>query len=264
MARSSALAAVKPAGGSKALSTIDQEMAMDLASLKSQIGSPSGNKIKVEATGDFVLPDGTNMGNEIQVVVVDFVTKHTFYDGPYNPGNPTPPACYAIGKDLATMAPEADSPQVQHGDCRTCPLNAFGSGSNGKSKACKNARMAAVIVIDPENANAARDPSAPVYMLELPPTAIKSFEAAISGVARALGLPVKAILTVSAKNVGTYALITFSDPIPNPNYALHYGRKAEVQDALYRKPDFAAYEAKAPAARGRSAAPARRTASARR
>lgn len=251
-------AVAKTAGTS--IATIDQELAAEVASLKNQIGQPSGNKIKVEASGDFILPTGENLGDEISVVVVDFVTRHTFYSGPYNPSNLAPPDCYAIGRDLSTLAPEEDSPAIQHDDCATCPLNQFGSGANGKSKACKNSRVLAVVLVDPEDPSAAALPEAPIYTLELPPTAIKSFDGAVQGVARALsGPPVKAVLTVRAKNVGTYALITFHDPLPNPDYAVHYSRRGEVQDTLFRKPDFAAYEAKAPV-RGRAAkAPARRS-----
>lgn len=238
-------AVAKTAGTS--IATIDQELAAEVANLKNQIGQPSGNKIKVEPSGDFILPSGENLGDEINVVVVDFVTRNTFYSTPYNPNNPSPPDCYAIGRDLSSMEPEDDSPDIQHDDCATCPLNQFGSGQNGKSKACKNSRVLAVVVVDPEDPSAAAQLDAPIYTLELPPTAIKSFDGAVSAVARALsGPPVKAILTVRAKNVGTYALITFHDPLPNPDYAVHYSRRGEVQDTLFRKPDFASYEAKAP------------------
>jgi hypothetical protein len=261
------LAPAKSSTTSTAIATIDQELANEVALLKEQVGQASGNKIKVEPSGDFILPTGENLGDEINVVVIDFVTRNTFYSGPYIPNNPSPPDCYAIGKQLATMEPEQDSPNLQHdGPCATCALNQFGSGSNGKSKACKNSRVLAVVLVDPENPGAAAEPDAPLYTLELPPTAIRSFDAMVSNVSRALnGPPVKAVLTVRAKNVGTYALITFHDPLPNPDYAIHYGRRAEVQDMLYRKPDFASYEAKAPA-RGRGAprVPARRTAPARR
>jgi hypothetical protein len=254
--------AVKSAPGTS-LANIDAELANEVATLKNAIGQSSGNKIKVEATGDFILPDGMNLGNEIQVVVVDFATHHDYYAGPYNPQNPEPPVCYARGKDLSTMVPEDDSPEKQNDRCATCQWNQFGSGQNGKSKACKNSRMLAVLVLDPDNPDSIDAADAPLYALQLPPTAIKSFDGAVAHVARSLnGPPIKAVFTVSAKNVGTYALISFSDPVPNASYAAHAARRGEAQDILYRKPDFAAYEAKqaAPARR----APRRPTAGARR
>ena len=187
------------AAGNKSIALVDQELANEVANLKNQIGQASGNKIKVEATGDFVLPDGMNLGNEIQVVVVDFVTRNSFYSGPYNPNNPTPPDCYSIGKNLADLAPEADSPAIQGDKCATCPLNQYGSGDNGKSKACKNSRSLAVILVDPEDPDASAALDAPIYTLDLPRTAIKSFDGAVAYIARSLaGPPVKAVLTVSA------------------------------------------------------------------
>lgn len=266
MARSSKAVStdVKSATGTS-LANIDAQLANEVAELRNQLGQSSGNKIKVEPTGDFVLPDGMNLGNEIQVVVVDFATHHDFYAGPFNKDNPEPPICYARGKDLTTLAPEADSPEIQADKCASCPMNQFGSGQNGKSKACKNSRALAVLVVDPENPDAHNAPEAPIYSLILPPTSIKSFDGMAAGIGRSIGPPIKAVITVTAKNVGTYAMMTFSDPLPNPDYAAHAGRRPEVQDMLYRKPDFAAYEAKKAQgpARGR-AAPARRAPAARR
>lgn len=267
MARTATKPAVKPAGktiakaaSNQSLATLDNELANEVALLKQQVGQASSNRIKVEPSGAFTLPDGMDLGDEIQVVVVDFISKNTFYSGPYNPNNIQPPDCYAMGKILGDMAPENDSPQVQAEKCLTCPLNQFGTGQNGTSKACKNSRELAVILIDPEDPDAAADPSAPIYSLSLPPSAIKSFDGAVNYVARTIqGPPLKAILTVTAKNVGTYALITFSDPVPNPDYAAHFARRAECQPLLFRKPDFTPREAKAPA-RSRTAAPTRRTA----
>ena len=253
MARSKALS---PAATGTSLALVDDELAKEVANLKNSISQPSGNRIRVEATGDFILPDGLNLGNEFQIVVIDFVSRNTFYSGPYNPQNPSPPDCYAIGKDIGAMAPEQDSPSLQADKCFSCPLNQFGSGNNGKSKACKNTRELAVRIVDDQG----YDAGATLYTLSLPPTAIRSFDGAVAAVMRSLnGPPLKAILTVSARNKGTYAEITFTDPVPNPDYAQDFARRAEVQDVLFRKPDFSAYQSQPPA-RGRAAAPAARRA----
>lgn len=257
---------IAPRQPGTSIANIDAELANEIANIKDTISQGSGNKIKVLPTGSFELPDGLDLGDEIQVVVVDFVSHNKFYATPYNPQNPTPPDCYAMGRKLNDMAPEDDSPHKQNDDCRTCPLNQFGSGNGGRGKACKNSRVLAVLLVDQENPDAHNAPDAPLYVLELPPTALRSFDGAVGHIARALnGPPVKAILTVSAKNAGTYALITFSDPVPNPDYAANVGRRPEVEDLLFRKPDFAAFEAKqASAPRGRANAARKPAAGARR
>lgn len=255
--------AIAPRTGNTSLANIDSQLNSEVDSIKSQIGGTSGNKIRVEPSGDFILPDGMNLGNEIKIVVVDFASKNSLYLTPFNKDNPTPPDCYAIGKNIATMAPEADSPDKQSDDCAGCPMNVFGSGQNGRSKACKNARVLAVLLVDENDPEAHNAPDAPLYSIEVSPTSIKSFDGCVSNIARSLnGPPIKAVITVVGKNAGTYATLSFIEPEANPDYATHFARRQETDDVLFRKPDFAAYEAKAKAPARR--APARRSTPSRR
>lgn len=247
------------------IANIDAQLDSEVANIKNQVGQASGNKISVEVNGDFVLPDGANLGNEIQVVVLDFVGRNNFYDQIYNAQNPAPPACYAIGplasandpNGLMGMAPEPDSPAVQHDTCNGCWANAFNSAANGKAKACQNRRLAAVLVVDPENPEGYLASDATIYTLDLSPSNIKSFDGAISYATKSVGHYIKVIFTVTAKNAGTYALVTFGDPIPNSGYAANAGRRGECADMLQRKPDFTRAAPAAPA-RGRGAAAAPR------
>lgn len=253
--------AVKKTGTS--IANIDAELSNEIGDLKRQIGQASGSKLSLAASGDFELPDGSNLGNEIQIVVIDFISRNNFYDQKYNRDNPAPPACYAMGKEIATMAPEPDSPDIQNEDCATCPMNQFGSGDNGRSKACQNRRLAVVQVIDPDNPEAHLAPDSPLYTFDMSPSNIKAFDGAMNMATRSMGHYIKVIMTATGKNVGTYATVSFSDMVPNPDYATQYARRAECEPLLTRKPDFAAAAAKAPPARGR-AAPARKTAAPRR
>lgn len=255
-------AVVKSAGTS--IATIDQELANDIANLKNQIGAPSGNKIKIETTGRFTAPDGQDLGDEIQVAIVNFASRNLFYASPYNPNNIVPPDCYAMGNERHDfLTPEDDSPNRQADACKVCPLNAFGSGTGGSGKACQNRYYVAVILIDPEDPDAAGQLDAPIYLLDISPSNLKSFEGAIRGATNALGHWAKASYTVLARNAGTYATVTWTDPVPNKHYAAQFSRRGEVEDMLYRRPDFTQKAASAPArgsARGsaRRAAPARR------
>lgn len=227
-----------------ALATVDAELANEVANLKSAISQPSGNKIKFEASGDIILPDGQNLGNRVEVVVLDFISANRFYASAYNPNAISPPDCFSLGRALHDMVPDDTAPEKQHDDCKSCPLNQFGSDANGRGKACKNSRELAVLLLDPNDPEAHNDPNAPIYTISLPPTAIKSFDGFVGYVVRSLaGPPVKAIVSVTAKNAGTYAAISFVDPEPNPDYALHYGRRGECEGMLFRKPDYAALDA---------------------
>lgn len=243
----------------KSLALIDEELSQEIANIKESIGAPGGGKvIKVEPSGNFVLPDGANLGDEIQIIVVDFVTRKTFYSQPFDRNNPSPPDCYAIGKVIKTMAPDDESlPAKQHDNCVDCPLNQWGSGNGGSGKACREFRDLAVLVVDAENPDAHNDPGAPLYLLSVPPTSLKAFDGIVPLIARALaGPPIKAVVTVKGTAVGTYATLSFTNPVPNPDYAMHASRRAETSDLLNRRPDYAGYAAR-PVAPRRGAAPAR-------
>lgn len=254
----------------KSLALIDQELNQEIANIKESIGSPGGGKvIKVEASGNFVLPDGANLGSEIQIVIVDFASRKAFYSQQFDRNNPTPPDCYAIsppaskGGAIATMAPDDPAlPAKQHDDCANCPLNQWGSGNGGTGKACREFRDLAVLVVDPENPDAHNAPDAPIYLLSVPPTSLKAFDGFVPLVARSLaGPPIKAIVTVKGTSVGTYATLSFVNPVGNPDYATHAARRVETIDLLNRRPDYAGYAARPmPQRRGATARPAPRTA----
>lgn len=267
MARASKAITKPAAPKGQELATVDAELAAFASNITTFVSAPSGNKIKVDPSGDFILPGGENIGKQFNAVIVNFVGTNKFYDVPYRDGAPTVPACYAIGHAaVMNLKPEADSPKIQSDTCHSCPMggvNAFGTHQNGKSKACSNRYIAALRVDDPNDPDALADERGTVYLLEIPPTSLKTFEGAVNGVARSLGgHPVKAIFTITGTPRGTYATIDFSDPVPNPNYAMHFAQGKTAEDALMRKPDFAAAAAAAPASRSRAAArprtPARR------
>lgn len=241
-----------------ALATIDSELNNEVTSLKERLGQSEGRKISVEPRGAFLLPDGADLGDEIEIVVIDFASRNNYYATPFDKNNPTPPDCYAMGRDIAKLVPEADSPDLQTPEgCRGCWANQFQSAQNGKGKACSNRRLLAVLIVDPENDQAHNDPEAPIYILDVAPTSNKSFDGTAAAIARSLaGPPIKARIKVTAVPAGTYATLSFHSPEPNPDYAAHYQRRGECEDLLFRRPDFEAAAARTakPAGRG----PARR------
>ena len=103
----------------------------------------SGISIKngIMSVGDQPIPS-----NQFAAVILDAARLNTFYRTTYNPNDSSPPHCYAIGRDDAEMAPHPDmakdynhfAPQAER--CSACPHNEFGSGQNGKGKACSNRR----------------------------------------------------------------------------------------------------------------------------
>lgn len=213
--------------------------------------------MKVEPTGNIKTPEGLDLGNKIQLVVIDFHSRNAFYSQQFNPQLITPPDCYAFGKSIVDLRPDDPNlPMQQNEDCASCPLNQFSSApGNSKAKACKNTREVVVRLIDPDGADSS-PADAPLYVLAVSPTSLKAFDGMVQAVSRSVGPPVKAIVTMTATSApgGKYATLSFSDPVPNADYAVDWGRRSEAAALLQRRPDYAAAAARAAAA----PAPARR------
>ncbi len=182
VSKSTEVAVVKPVGGN--LVSIKEQMAAELASLASRTdGSPK--KIKYE--GDkFTLPSGAMFQSPMRVVVLDFNTQHTLFEGSYVQGKVSPIICAASGENPKEMVPYASIKDPQCGSCTGCWANEFESASAGKGKACKQVRTMAVLV---ENAEGVIDPTGPIYLMQTNVTANKVFDAFVKTVAAVFQVP---------------------------------------------------------------------------
>jgi hypothetical protein len=111
-----------------------EQLAKEAAEISKRIATPSGDRIRFNSNRSLITPDGGE-GEELEVVVVDFVSSNLFYDGPFDRDNPQPPGCFAIGVEPSLLVPSPNSPNKQAETCSACPNNQFGSA--GKGKACK-------------------------------------------------------------------------------------------------------------------------------
>lgn len=242
------------------LAKIDAELAEKAKALKQQLGAPETKKITIDQQGNFIAPGGANLGNELNICVVDFCSKNTFYDRPFVPGNPAAPACIAIGRELADMYPEEESPVKQNDICASCPQNQWGSSGVGNGKACKNTRELAITLIDE-----LEDPDAEpeLMLLSLAPTSIKGFDSAAMQAARLYnGPPIKAIFTITTSQPANanYWVVNWSQPEANKYLPRVYPHMEAAEDLISRLPDMSNYEppsAKQTRAPARQAPPAR-------
>lgn len=223
----------KPSG---AVVDIQAMLRAQAAAVADKTAPASGISIRVTQDKQFVLPNGQKT-DELDVVIVDFVSRNEFYEGAFDKDNMTAPACFAIGTTPTKLIPSANSPQVQCEDCASCPMNAFGSA--GKGKACKNMRLLAVMPPD-------ADEETPLWLLKVSPTALKGFDGYVQSLARAQQAPMTMITTVSFDENVTYASLRFKDAGINENVAVHFGRLEEAKDLLNQEPDVSRYEAPKP------------------
>jgi len=233
--KSTAVATTKKTGGAVvSVAEIQAQLKAQAEALNGKVAPASGITIQVSQSKEFKLPDGTK-ADELDVVILDFVSSNVFYEGEYDKDNISPPACFAIGENPLALVPSDNSPLKQANECKGCPMNEF--GSSGKGKACKNTRVLAVM---PAEAN----DETPIWLLKVSPTAIKAFDSYVRSVAATFQMPPVAVVTkVSFDENSDYPSLRFGDPQPNENLAVHFARQEEAKTLLQTEPDVSQYGA---------------------
>lgn len=113
-------------------------------------------------------------GNKLPAVILDFRRVNAYYPGAFDPENPQPPICYAIGEEPHEMVPADDSAKKQATSCDACPMNKFGSAEKGRGKACKNGIRIALVHADHLSTPQSMA-DANVVLANIPPTSLPSF-----------------------------------------------------------------------------------------
>lgn len=251
MARKSAAAAPRVTSNLPATVTLAQ-LSEESTAIAARIGAATGDRIRAEGNLKFILPDGSE-GQEIECVVLDFVTHNLFYDRAYDPKNPIPPACFAIGPEPTVLTPSPNSPDVQAETCAGCVLNQFKTALNGgNGKGCKNTRLIAVIPLvaldEPEREH-------PIWTLSVPPASLASFDGYVRTLmSKHKTIPIGVVTSISLGE-GQYFSPRFaiSRPLQQDELNFFYPRRAEATARILSEPDVTGYEPP-PAARGRPAA----------
>lgn len=216
---------------------IKKQLQAEAAGISDNIGSPETNAIKIKDKV-FTMPDGTIIQDSLDVVVVDFVSRNNYYEGKWDPKNPEPPACYAIGKVVKALVPskQAADVQVRGGkSCDECPMNQW--GSDGDGKACKNTRLIAVVLPD--------DAEKKLYTMSIPPTAIKSFDGFVGSVAKLFELPpIGVVATITFHQDKSYPLPLFGDVRPNEHIQDDFAFRPDAETMLMAEVDYPPSEGK--------------------
>ena len=213
------------------IADVQAEMAREIEKMKERVGSAGGNSISIRDKV-FTFPDGSVSQDPIEVIILDFVSRNLLYEGKWDPKNPQPPVCFAMGREIASMAPIAASPDKQHDNCADCPMNQF--GSDGDGKACKNTRLLAVTIPGFEDMD-----DAPIYTLSVPPTAIKAFDAHVQTILTMFQAPpIRVVTKIAFHPEKQYATLLFSTAGENPEFAQHWSLRPKAEPMLTAEPDF--------------------------
>jgi hypothetical protein len=214
---------------------IRAQLGTEVANIQKRIGAPAGNRIKVTQKKTFRLPTGEESAGPFEAIILDFISANYFYTGVYDPDDIAPPACFALGTEVATLVPHADVPAdtKQADTCASCPQNQFGTAQRGKGKACSNCRVIALL---PPDATA----ETPIMTMKISPTAIRAFDSYVASIARSFGTPPIAVVTsIGFDPSSDYPSVRFGDPKPvnEAQIALAMARREEAQQILQTPPD---------------------------
>ena len=127
--------------------------------------------------------DPDSPASSIQVVLIKAsrnISK-VYYDHEYEEGSQEKPTCTSVDGEK----PDADCQDPQSKTCAACPHNVWGSGRNGKGKACADVRRVAVAPSGQLN-----DP----MLLRVPPASLRPL-AEYGSMLTKRGLPYNAVVT---------------------------------------------------------------------
>lgn len=205
----------------EALATYNEELAA-LAKEAAKAEEGAAEFFKVSA-GTLMYNGSPIPNNEMAVVVVDSIHENVYYATQYDPDNPTPPTCFAFGRDDSDMAPHevcVKAGTAQAPKCAKCPHNEFGTANLGKGKACGNHRRLAMIVAGKwENGVYAPITDREYYETAVPGfhrlavTSVKAFKAWVTQVSGIYGVPPFGMMVKFkvVKNAKTQHLVQFEN-----------------------------------------------------
>jgi hypothetical protein len=172
---------------STSVSNWRSELAKRAKEERQQQPAGTGNTISLRRNGQFRY-QGSDIGSELDVVIAGHVFVNKWYDSDYDEDNIMPPACFALGTVLDTMAPADTSPDKQNEVCDGCWANEWASGRN-RGKACANKYRLAVVHAD------TLEDGADMVFVEIPPTSLSEFDSYVDRLTGAREVPTWAVVT---------------------------------------------------------------------
>ena len=174
----------------------NDDLADDMDGLRfnfQRVKIPSGGALQFEIPGDD--PENPDYTRTIEGVILHNHAACAYWPEGSEDDEDATPLCSSVDGKLGVGEPG--------GDCVTCALNRFGSGSNGKGKACKNTRVLYLL----------QDGAFMPIQIILPPTSIKPFSdfynMAFAARRRGACGSVVSIGLKRVENGNTYSIATF-------------------------------------------------------
>lgn len=213
---------------SNAMVNIQEQIKKELEQIRKRVPAPSGRTISTRGKV-FALPDGRTSQGPLEAVILDFRNYNRLYKSTYNPQDPKPPECFALGEDIQLLAPHTDSKEPQSDSCKECLHNKWGSAPTGRGKACRNTVR---LAIAPPDASADDEP----MLISVSPTGLTSWGAHASGLEAMGMLPIQVITQISFDANQSYPTLRFKALGPHDELEKFWALREKAQVMLDQPP----------------------------
>jgi len=207
------------------LASIPEDIRARVLALQSKIKDNvriTGNKIAIQRSGLFRLPDGTE-AEEVTAIVISYRYRNNYYVDPFKQNEYKPPVCWAVGfENNEHLTPSPNSTKLQANSCATCKKNEYASAPNGRGKACSNSIQLAVMMPGMQSED--------VFLLNASATSIRKVEPFLLQTS-ANGLPLQHQAIFSIDLSSGYSQLNVRKGPPN-TLAAEYIRFIESADMV--------------------------------
>lgn len=184
----------------------EDELAKQAEAAAAQEASTAVGAFFSTKSGVLSFNDQAMPGNQMAVIILDSIFENVLYEGRYDADNPTPPTCFAFGRDDSMKPHEVvfEAGQNQSDRCKGCEHNEWGSAEVGRGKSCSNRRRLAMIPAGhftktgefEQIESLSHFETAGLAFMKLPVTSVKSFAAYVKQLSGALRRPPHGVMTL--------------------------------------------------------------------
>ena len=181
--------------------SVQERIKSRLANINETTQQASGQNISLKGR-IFRLPDGKTSPGPLNCIIVDYVNKNMWYEADYIDGEFSAPNCYAIGREIKTMAPSSAVEKPVAESCIDCDYNQF--GSKGRGKMCGNNVLLAIL---PEDFTEDSE----LLTLKISPTGLKAWTNYVRNLSAQGVDPVQVVTSLSFEEGLSYPSVRFKE-----------------------------------------------------
>lgn len=255
---------------STALVNWDEQLAAQAQVAAGMEASSGGGQFFSTKSGQLSFGGNPMPGNQMAVVILDHIFETTYYEGDYDPENPSPPTAFALGRVENELRWHETSAEGFAGElCKDSDVCQWGSADKGRGKAAKETRRLAMISAGTFNQQGKFEPHSdpdhfasaePAYM-KLPVMSVKGWATFVKQIAEVMRRPPHGIFTkVSVVPDAKSQFRVLFEPlaaISNDLLPIIMKKHEAVKSVIEFPYNMEAPEPPAKPARGRAAPPAR-------